>query len=121
MPHWSCHYYRLETGSSFIVGDLNFSAWGSVFSMFIYSVLIIFNLSAISYPKARFIAALTSGILHLTLGFIHITRFINPFTFEVFGYEWSLGSSLREVIIVFPFGIACIAMAVMIIAGRKET
>ena len=114
MPHWSCHYYRLETGSSFIVGNLNFSAFDSLLSMFVYSILIIANLLAISFSKVRFIAALSSGILHLGLGFIHIARLISPFNFEVFGFEWSIGSSLREITIVFPFGILCIAMAIKV-------
>ena len=24
MPNWACHYYRLETGSSFVVGSWEF-------------------------------------------------------------------------------------------------
>ena len=118
MPHWSCHYYRIETGSTFIVGNLNFSVFDSLLFMLIYSVLIWINLLSISIVKFRFIAALSSGIFHLTLGFIHITRFINPFQFEIFNLEWSMDSSLREIIIVFPFGILCIAVA--IIVNRNE-
>ncbi len=114
MPHWACHYYRIETGSSFIVGNLHFSILDSLLSMLLYSILICLNLIAISYTKVRFIAALTSGIFHLTLGIVHIVRFINPFPFEVFGLEWSMGSSLREIIIVLPFGIWCIAMAMKV-------
>jgi hypothetical protein len=121
MPHWSCHYYRLETGSSFIVGNLNFSAFDSLLSMLLYSILIGLNLASISFIKFRFFAALASGILHLTLGIIHITRFINPFKFEVFDFEWSMGSSLREILIVVPFGMACIAVAIIVnrISDRK--
>lgn len=111
MPHWSCHYYRIETESSFIVGNLSFSIFDSVLSMFLYSFLIILNLLSISLTKIRFIAALLSGILHITLAIIHIVRFINPFTFEVFGYDWSMGSSLREIIFILPFGILCIIVA----------
>src|ERR1700722_849968 len=105
MPHWSCHYYRIETQSSFIAGNLNFSILDSVLFMLIYSILIGINLLSISFVKFRFISAVSTGILHLTLGIIHITRFINPFPFEVFNLEWSMGSSLREIIIVFPFGV----------------
>ena len=112
MPHWSCHYYRLETGSSFVVGNLNFSIFDSLLSMFLYSILIIGNIISISYSKFRFVFALSSGILHISLGIIHIIRLIAPFNFEVFGLEWPMASSLREIIIVFPFGILCIAMAV---------
>lgn len=121
MPHWSCHYYRIETGSSFIVGSLNFSVFESLLSMLLYSILICLNLVSISVAKVRFIAALSSGILHLTLGIIHITRFINPYQFEVFNLEWSMGSSLREIIIVFPFGILCIAVAVIVNRNSDRT
>ena len=118
MPHWSCHYYRIETGSSFIVGSLKFSVFDSLLSLLLYSVLICLNLVSISDTKVRFFAALSSGIFHLTLGIIHITRFINPYQFEVFNLQWSMGSSLREIIIVFPFGILCVAVAVIV--NRKN-
>lgn len=114
MPHWSCHYYKIETGSSFIVGNFEFNLFHSLIAMLIYSALIIFNLIAISYIPIRFIAALLTGILHLTLGFIHISRLLNPFHFEVFGYTWSTGSSIREILFVFPFGIACIAISIIV-------
>ncbi len=114
MPHWSCHYYRIETGSSFIVGNLNLNVFDSLLSMMLYSILIGLNLASISFAGIRFIAALSSGILHLTLGILHITRFINPYHFEVLNLEWSMGSSLREIIIIFPFGIACISVAVIV-------
>ena len=118
MPHWSCHYYRIETGTSFVVGSFSFSVFESILAMLLYSALIALNLFAISYVKVRFVAALASGILHLTLGFIHITRLLNPYTFIVFDYDWSLSSSLREVIMIFPLGIACIAVA--FIVNRKS-
>ena len=110
--HWSCHYYKIETGSSFIVGSFEFDFFDSLLAMLIYSLLIISNLISISYVRIRFIAALLSGVLHLTFGFIHISRLLNPFRFEVFGYTWSTGSSLREILFVFPFGIICIAVAI---------
>lgn len=119
MPHWSCHYYRLETGSSFIVGNLQFGILGSLFSMLVYSTLILVNLFAISYKSLQFSAALGSGILHLILAFVHISRLINPFDFEVFGYTWSIGSSIREVLIVLPFGIVCIGVAIKV--GRLSS
>jgi hypothetical protein len=111
MPHWTCHYYRLETASSFVVGNWNYSLLDSLVAMFIYSVLITLNLLSVSYQGLRFVSALLSGILHLTLGSVHIARLLNPFNFEVFGYSWSMGSSIREIILVFPFGIVCIVMA----------
>lgn len=114
MPHWSCHYYRIETGSSFVAGNFNFTVFDSFISMLVYSILIGLNLFSISFLKIRFIAALSTGILHLILGIIHIIRFAHPFIFKVFGFDWSMGASLREVIIVIPFGIVSIAVAVFI-------
>lgn len=111
VPHWACHYYRIETESSFVVGDFEFGVVHSVVSLFLYSCLIAINLASISLSGLRFFAALISGILHLTLAFIHISRIINPFHFEVFGYYWSLGSTIREVLFIFPFGMVCIAVS----------
>jgi hypothetical protein len=114
VPHWTCHYYRLETDSSFIVGSWHYSILNSIVAMLIYSVLIFLNIFSVAYHNLRFISALFSGILHLTLAFVHISRLLNPFQFEVFGYEWSMGSSIREIIMVFPFGIVCIAVAISV-------
>ena len=111
MPHWSCHYYRIETGSSFVAGGWSFSISDSLLFMVLYSIPISLNLIAISYSKVRFIAALSSGILHLTLGIFHIIRLIDPFTFKVFGFDWSINASLREILIVIPSGLACIIVA----------
>ena len=110
MPHWSCHYYRLETGSSFVVGSWEFSRFDSFLSLLVYGALIVLNLAAIERLQLRSLAALTSGFLHLTIGGLHAYRLINPFRFEVFGYPWSQGASLREVIIVIPFGLLCLLM-----------
>ena len=114
MPHFSCHYYRLETGSSFVVGNLDFSILDSVLFMLFYLGLVVLNIIAISKRRIRFIAALSSGILHLALGIIHIFRLFTGFNFEVFGYQWSMGASIREILIVIPFGIICIAAAIKI-------
>lgn len=121
MPHWSCHYYRLETGSSFVVGSFHFSNFDSLLSMFLYSILIVLNLLAISFTPVRFLSALSSGILHLTLSFIHIWRLFDPFKFEVFGYSWSYASSVREIAVVLPFGILCIVISILLkaTANRK--
>ena len=111
MPHWSCHYYRLETGSSFAVGSWDFSRLDSVVSLLVYSALIGSNLAAIGLLQVRLPAAFLSGLLHLTLGGLHLYRLINPFRFEVFGYTWSQQASLREMIVVIPFGVLCLFMA----------
>lgn len=114
MPHWACHYYRLETQSTFIVGSWAFSFADSVFSLLIYSVLIAVNLVSIPAEKYRVVAATLTGIGHLALGFLHAYRLLHPFTFVVFGYSWTYGASLREALIVVPFGLLSLFIAVAI-------
>ena len=111
VPHWACHYYRLETGSSFVVGNWDFTRAESLISMVLYSALISLNLAAISLASARFWAALTSGLGHSLLGGLHILRLLRPFRFEVFGYPWSSRASIREAAVVLPFGILCLCVA----------
>jgi len=45
---------------------------------------------------------------------LHAYRLWRPFDFEVFGHKWSRGASLREVLIVIPFGALCCVVAVLI-------
>lgn len=110
-PHWSCHYYRLETGSSFVVGSWEFSRLDSAASLLVYTILIGINLVAISSLQWRRSAALLSGLLHLAIGSLHIYRLVSPLRFEVFGYHWSQQASFREAIIVVPFGVLCLWVA----------
>ena len=110
MPHWSCHYYRLETGSSFVVGGWEFSPLASIAHMFVYTGLISLSLGAIVIPRVRSISALLSGLLHLTIGGVHVLRLVKPFRFEVFNLPWSRGASTREVVVVIGFGIVCLAV-----------
>ena len=105
MPHWACHYYRLETHSGFVVGSWIFSSADSIASLLIYSLLVALNLLAIQSEKYRIMAAALTGIGHLGLGSLHAYRLLHPFTFEVFGYSWTYGASFREVLIVVPFGL----------------
>ena len=114
VPHWACHYYRLETGSTFKVGSWNFSVADSVSSLIVYGLLIAMNLASISIEKYRGLSAAISGIAHLSLGLLHAYRLWRPFDFEVFGHKWSRGASLREVLIVIPFGALCCVVAVLI-------
>jgi hypothetical protein len=118
----ACHYYRLETRSSFIVGSWAFSFRESVASLLIYSLLVGFSLIAIQAERYRFIVAAISGMGHLSLGALHVYRLIYPFTFEVFGYSWSYGASLREALIVLPFGMVStvIAIAMQIETSRQK-
>lgn len=111
MPHWACHYYRLETNSSFVVGSWEFTRFDSVVSLLIYSALIAINLIAIMRVVHRSLAGILSGVLHLSIGGLHVYRLIKPFRFEVFGHAWPLNASLREVLIVVPFGLLCLWMA----------
>ena len=114
VPHWACHYYRLETGSTFRVGSWNFSIAESVVSIIVYGFLIAMNLASIPFEGYRVFSATISGVGHLSLGLLHVYRLWHPFDFEVFGYEWSRGASLREVIIVIPFGLLCLVVAATI-------
>ena len=111
MPHWACHYYRLETGSSFIVGGWEFSPVASLVHMVIYTGLISLSLGAIVVSRLRPMAAFLSGLLHMTIGGVHIARLVKPFRFEVFNLPWSRGASAREVLIVIGFGIMCLGVA----------
>lgn len=111
MPHWLCHYYRLETGSSFVVGSWDFCRTDSIVSMVVYSGLITLNLLAIGVNSVRVASALRSGICHTAIGLVHVVRLARPFRFEVFNLPWSQGASSREVAIVIGFGLVCLAVA----------
>lgn len=111
MPHWSCHYYRLETGSSFVVGAWSFSPLDSVISLLLYGVLASVNLISITCGSWRAAVAATSGFAHLTIGAIHVYRLARPFRFEIFDHPWSLESSLREVLVIVPFGLLSLFVA----------
>src|SRR5213079_1128811 len=89
MPHWACHYYRLETHSSFIVGSWSFSRLDSLIALFVYGGLKLMSLLSISISKLRVTTAGLCGIGHLILGLLHAYRILIPFKFEVFGYSWS--------------------------------
>ena len=114
MPHWACHYYRLETHSTFIVGSWIFSYADSIVSLLIYSVLIALNLFSIATERCRMIAAALTGIGHVGIGSLHAFRLFHPFAFVVFGYSWTYGASLREVLLVIPFGLLSLFVAIAI-------
>ena len=118
MPHWACHYYRLETQSSFVVGSWAFSPTDSVVSILVYTGLVVLNLLAIHKEKCRLVAATLTGIGHVGIGFLHAFRLVHPFTFEVFGYSWSYGASLREAIITIPFGALSLFIALLVKKNR---
>src|SRR5437763_446549 len=108
MPHWTCHYYRLETRSSFVVGSWEFSRIDSVLIMAVYTVLILLNLTSVVWTRSRLVASNSSGLAHLGFGAFHIVRLLRPCRFEVFGFPWSRGSSTREVAIEVGFGTVCL-------------
>lgn len=114
MPHWACHYYRIETNSSFVVAQWKFSVTESYISMGVYTTVILFSLLAIKIQALRIFTSFLAGILHLTLGIVHIARLIDPFKFEIFNLEWSLGATMREVLIVTPFSILCLALSLLL-------
>jgi hypothetical protein len=111
MPHWACHYYRLETSSSFVVGAWEFSPLDSVISMAIYTVLIALNTAGVSLIAIRFWAALLTALGHFAIGVVHVIRLLHPFRFEVIGHPWSRGASMREAAIVLGFGILSVWVA----------
>lgn len=53
MPHWACHYYRIETGSSFAVADWAFSFADSFLFLLIYAILITAAMLSIALPSLR--------------------------------------------------------------------
>ncbi len=112
MPHWACHYYRLETGSAFRVGSWQFSERDSLMAMAVYSALIAASLAAVAFPSLRLPVGLLSGLGHLAFAALHAVRIVRPFRFEVFGYPWSMGASLREVVIVGVFGVVMVGVGV---------
>ncbi len=79
--------------------------------MLVYTALITINLIAIIRLDYRQVALFLSGIIHLSLGSLHAYRLFRPFRFEVFGHQWSQAASLREALIVIPFGLACLWVA----------
>lgn len=107
MPHLSCHYYRLETHSTFIVDGFIYSPVQSFFSILFYAGLISLNILAVIKQGIRLTSLFATGFVHVLIGLVHATRLIHPFRFEVFGYNWPEQASLREVLIVFPFGLVC--------------
>ena len=121
MPHWACHYYRLETHSSFVVGSWAFSVTDSVISLLVYSVLIILNLTAIPFAGTRVLAATLTAVGHLAIGSLHAYRLVYPFTFEVFGHSWSYSASLREALIVLPVGLLSLIVAIAMITQRSQS
>lgn len=110
IPHWSCHYYRLETGSSFAVGPWSVTPAESAIFLLIYAGLSTLNLLALARPEVQVSAALMTGVGHLLFGLLHLVRIAQPFPFVVFGYPWSLGASIRESAISLGFAALCFAM-----------
>ena len=97
-----------------MVGSWAFSVADSVVSLLIYTLVIALNLTAIEVETTRVIAAGTSAVGHLIIGALHVYRLVYPFNFEVFGYSWSYGASLREALIVLPIGLLSLVVAISI-------
>jgi hypothetical protein len=77
VPHWSCHYFRLETRSTFQVGSWRFSRVDSVLALLVYGVLIGSNIAAVGIPPVRFWVLLVSGLAHLSIGFLHFGSLVH--------------------------------------------
>ena len=121
MLHFACHYYRLETKSEFVVGDWVFSRTDSAGALVAYGCLILTNLAGIGLNAPRFVAAVLSGLGHVTLGLLHFFRLLHPFRFEVFGYPWSLAASRREATVATFFGIVCLAVATRLAMAKLRS
>lgn len=111
MPHWACHYYSLETDSSFVVGKWQFSRSENVVSLVIYSGLILMNLICVIVALPRVMAARITGVAHLAIGAVHALRLVRPFRFELFDHRWPIAASAREVAIVGVFGLLSLLVA----------
>lgn len=118
VPHWACHYYRLETGSAFTIGNWYFSKTDSAVALVVYGVLILANLLSTVAPRVRVAVASVSGALHLLFAALHFYRFLYPFRFEVFGYPWSLSASFREAVLLSGFGILSLTVAAKLRGGE---
>ena len=117
MPHWACHYYRLETHSTFAVGDWSFSRSASVMAIAVYTLVILMNVLAVVSQPFRVSVAMSSGVLHLMFASLHAYRLIHPFRFDVLGYNWPLSASFHEVLIVGVFGLLSILVGMAIAIG----
>jgi hypothetical protein len=112
MPFWFCHYFRLETGTSFAIYTIDFSFTDSYLLLALFSLAILFSVLSISIFRLRFASVVLAGILHLIITAIHIARLIHPFRFEVFNIEMPMSGSKRELLFGIPLVIACIAVAI---------
>jgi hypothetical protein len=111
MPHWACHYFRLETNSSFVVGRWAFSEPESLVSLGVYSALVLSNLVCVIAPWPRVKTAEITGLCHCAIGVVHAARLVWPFRFEILGQRWSTAASAREAIVVSAFGVLSLAVA----------
>ena len=94
-----------------MVGSWTFSTTDTVLALVVYGALTASNLVAISVHRVRFLTALIDGLGHSVFGVLHLVRVARPFRFEVFGYPWSLQSSIRELTIVSLFSLLCFWVA----------
>ena len=94
-----------------MVAAWSFTPWESAAAIAVYSGLITGCLLAVQAPALRAAAAFVSGLGHTAIGALHVVRLVHPFRFEVFGYRWPIGATLREALLVLPFGLVSIALA----------
>jgi hypothetical protein len=102
------------------VESWRFTPAESLISIMGYTLLAGAAAAAIVLRGWRFPVAAVSGVAHLAIGCLHGYRLLRPFRFEVFGYEWPLGASLREAAIVGSFGAVSLWFAGMT-WGRSAT
>ena len=111
MPHWACHFFRLGTGSTFVVGSWTFSRLDSEISLIIYGALALLNLLAVTRADLRIAAALVSASGHSCIGLLHLIRLFHPFRFEILGHPWPLGASAVQSVVLLLLAILCFLAA----------
>jgi hypothetical protein len=112
LPHWSCHYYTLETHTQFIVNDYTYTRTDSYLSLILYSVLSGLNILSINYKGLRRVSWSLTACGHLSISTFHIFRLLYGFPFIVFDQLWPISASLRETLIILPLGLLSTGLAV---------
>ena len=116
MPHLSCHYYKLATNSSFIVGNWQMDLKDSIILIIFYFLLISGCILSIICRQIRKPIGIIAIAVHSSLGIIHLLRIAYPFKFKIFNIEWPMHSSILEVILSIP----CALLAIFLLSKKKQ-
>lgn len=114
MPHWACHYYWIETHSSFTAGRWVFSRSESLVALVASSGLVLMNLLGVVWARPRAWFAVITGVGHLAIGAAHTAGPIWPSGFDVFNHLWPVVTSTQGVVAVIAFGgLSCVVAAIL--------